>query len=94
MAEDGEILSCNGKDHLKFRFGKAGNCSISMYPEEGEMILDLLQDEIPTDDKALVEWHIGCKTGWTFYLSNLKSLLEGGIDLRNRNEKLKRVISA
>lgn len=29
--------------------------------------------------------HIGYKTGWTFYLANLKSILEGGIDLRNRN---------
>jgi hypothetical protein len=39
-------------------------------------------------------YHLGCKTGWTFYLANLKSLMEGGIDLRNKNEKIQRVINA
>ena len=48
----------------------------------------------PTDDKAKENWHIGCKTGWTFYMANMKSMLEGGIDLRNKNEKIQNVITA
>jgi hypothetical protein len=32
--------------------------------------------------------------GWVFYLANLKSFPEGGIDLRNKNEKLKSVINS
>lgn len=92
--ETGEILDCNGKDFFKFKFGNAGNCTIKIYEEEGESIVDLMQDEIPTDDAAKASWHIGCKTGWTFYLANMKSLFEGGIDLRNRNEQLQNVISA
>lgn len=92
--EYGSILDCNGKDFLKFSFGKAGNCSVTIKTEEGENIVELMQDNIPTDEQGKHYWHLGCKTGWTFYLANLKSLLEGGIDLRNRNEGLKNVINS
>ena len=94
VTETGEILDCNGIDFFKFRFGKAGDCSIRIYEEQNEMIVELLQDNIPTDDKAKELWHIGCKTGWTFYLANLKSMYEGGIDLRNKNEQLQDMINA
>jgi hypothetical protein len=33
-------------------------------------------------------------TGWTFYLANLKSVLEGGLDLRNKNARLQRLVNA
>jgi uncharacterized protein YndB with AHSA1/START domain len=94
VVEHGEILDCNGKDFFKFRFGAAGNCTVKIYEEQGENIVELMQDEIPTDDQAKQNWHIGCKTGWTFYLANLKSMLEGGIDLRNKNEKLQNMLNA
>jgi uncharacterized protein YndB with AHSA1/START domain len=92
--EYGDIMECNGKDFLKFSFGKAGDCSVTIKEEEGENIVELVQDNIPTDEQGMHYWHLGCKTGWTFYLTNLKSLLEGGIDLRNKNEKLKSVINS
>ena len=92
--ETGEILDCNGWDRFKFSFGNAGNCSVKIYPEQDEMIVELTQDTIPTDEKGKQNWHIGCKTGWTFYLTNMKSLFEGGPDLRNKNAKLQSVISA
>ena len=94
VVEYGEILECNGKDFFKFKFGAAGNCTIRIYEEQGENIVELLQDEIPTDDLSKQNWHIGCKTGWTFYMANLKSLLEGGVDLRNRNEYLQNMLNA
>lgn len=92
--EHGEILDCNGKDFFKFSFGKAGNCAVSIKNEEGQTVVELVQDKIPDDEQDKQYWHVGCKTGWTFYLTNLKSLLEGGVDLRNRNEQLKDVINS
>lgn len=92
--EHGTILDCNGKDYFKFSFGKAGNCAVSIKKEEGEMMVELVQDNIPTDEQGMHYWHLGCKTGWTFYLANLKSLHEGGIDLRNKNEKLQQVLNS
>ncbi len=95
--EEGKILDCNGRDFIKFSFGKAGNCAVTIKQENlpaGQNIVELVQDQIPDDEQGRHYWHLGCKTGWTFYLANLKSLLEGGIDLRNRNEGLKNVINA
>ena len=57
-------------------------------------IVELTQDNIPPDDNPATNLHIGCGEGWTFYLANLKSYLEGGIDLRNKNEKIQGVINS
>ncbi|MNF09593.1 hypothetical protein D3C80_2102910 [compost metagenome] len=62
--------------------------------EEGETVVEITQSEIPTDERSKVYYHLGCSEGWTFYLANLKSVAEGGLDLRNKNEKIKRVVSS
>jgi len=92
--EKGTILECNGKDYFKFTFGQAGICAVSIREEEGAPMVELVQTEIPDDELGRQYWHVGCKTGWTFYLANLKSLMEGGIDLRNKNEALRNVINS
>jgi hypothetical protein len=94
MVETGSILDCNGKNFLKFKFGGAGDCSMHVKTEEGQNIVELLQENIPTDAERIKNYHLGCKTGWTFYLANLKSIMEGGIDLRNRDEKIQQVINS
>jgi hypothetical protein len=94
VVEHGEILDCNGKDFFQFKFGDAGICTVKIYSEQNENIVELIQDRIPIDDKAKQNWHIGCKTGWTFYMANLKSMIEGGIDLRNKNEQLQNMLNA
>lgn len=92
--EHGEILDCNGKDLFKFSFGKAGNCTVKIYKEQNETIVELVQDAIPTDEQGMHYWHLGCKTGWTFFFANMKSLYEGGIDLRNKNVNLQQVLNS
>ena len=94
VEEHGTILNCNGKDYFQFTFGDAGICSVTIKNENGNTIVELVQTEIPTDEKGKHYWHLGCKTGWTFYLANLKSLFEGGIDLRNKDEQLKNVVNS
>jgi uncharacterized protein YndB with AHSA1/START domain len=88
VTEEGKILEANGKDFFKFSFGKAGNCAVTIKQESGETIVELVQDQVPTDEKGMEYYHVGCKTGWTFHLANMKSIFEGGIDLRNRREDL------
>ncbi len=92
--EKGVVLQENGKDLFKFSFGKAGNVTITISEEEGEPMVHLLQDEIPTDEYSKFHFHIGCSKGWVFYLANLKSILEGGIDLRNKKLHEKEVINS
>lgn len=71
--EEGKILDCNGYNFFKFSFGKAGDCSVTIKTENGYTIVELLQEKVPDDDYGKHTWHVGCKTGWTFYLANLKA---------------------
>ena len=92
--EKKEILEANGKDFIQFGF--TGDCivSVKLYTQESETIIELTQENIPPDDNPATNLHIGCGEGWTFYLANLKSYLEGGIDLRNKNINIQGVISS
>ena len=94
VTEEGTILDCNGNNLFKFSFGKAGDCTVQIKNEKGYTMVELTQENIPDDDQGKHYWYVGCKTGWTFYLTNLKSLCEGGIDLRNKDEQLQHVINS
>jgi hypothetical protein len=92
MVEKGEVVEANGSDRFSFTFGSAGTVHVSIGIEEGDTVVQLLQDGIPSNGQ--VKFHLGCSNGWTFYLANLKSVLEGGLDLRNRNKKIRNVVSS
>jgi hypothetical protein len=94
VMERGKILKVNGKNLFQFTFGKAGIVTVKIKKMMGKAFVELTQEKIPLDETSKVNFHLGCSTGWTFYLANLKSILEGGLDLRNKNEKLERVINS
>jgi hypothetical protein len=60
----------------------------------GETICELIQDRIPSNADLSHHLYVLCGEGWTFYLANLKSILEGGIDLRNKNIELTQLVNA
>ncbi|MFL9482210.1 SRPBCC domain-containing protein [Chitinophagaceae bacterium LWZ2-11] len=96
--EFGEIKAANGKDFMLFTFCAAGaktdmQVSVTIKREE-ETIVELKQFNIPQDERGKINFHLGCMEGWVFYLTNLKSILEGGIDLRNKNVNVQRVLTA
>lgn len=88
----GEIIENNKRDALRFTFLE---CMVSMMvkTENNENIIELTQSDIPLDEKSRMNYFVECTRGWTFYLTNLKSILEGGIDLRNKNNDLSGVIN-
>ncbi|GAB3220229.1 SRPBCC domain-containing protein [Algoriphagus aestuariicola] len=88
IVENGEILKPENGEIIRFTFGKAGIVSVKTSQKGSETILQLTQEQIPIDEDAKLNFHVGCKTGWTFYLLNLKSILLGGLDLRNKNNEL------
>jgi hypothetical protein len=94
VAERGWVLEANGRDLFKFVFGHAGIVSVTIKEAHGEHIVELAQENIPTDEDSKINYYIGCQTGWTFYLTNLKSILEGGKDLRNKKTELKSVVNS
>jgi len=92
--EKGAVLEANGYDSFHFTFATSCIVKVSIYTENNESICQILQTQIPEDEKSKEMYHVGCSTGWTFYLANLKSILEGGLDLRNKNEHFKDVINS
>jgi len=46
------------------------------------------------DERGKCYYPIGSMTGWSLFMVNMKSVLENGYDLRNRNVDLKNVITA
>lgn len=86
--EEGKILEPKKDEIIRFVFGTAGTVAVKIILENGETIIELTQSEIPTDENSKINFHAGCKSGWTFYLLNLKSILEFGNDLRKKNAAL------
>ena len=84
----GFIREVNGKDFIQFTF--EGECIVDVRLSEknGYTIIELTHRNIPTDDNSKQYIRLGCSNGWAFYLTNLKSVYEGGIDLRNKDENL------
>lgn len=95
----GKVIDVNGQDQVSYSFD-AGNktndmkVTIHLHRDRDLTIVELLQTHIPTDEESKFLYHIGCMEGWTFYLTNLKSILEGGIDLRNKDVEIKKVINS
>jgi hypothetical protein len=83
----GRVIEANGKDNFQFTF--AGECSVDIHLSEvdGYTIVDLTQKNIPTDNESKRGIRLGCHTGWSFFLLNLKSYYEFGNDLRNKNSE-------
>lgn len=89
----GFIKKVNGKDFLRFTF--EGEClvDVNLIEKEGYTIVELRHYNIPTDDQSKQFIRLGCASGWAFYLVNLKSVYEGGLDLRNKDENLQPMIN-
>ena len=90
--ESGKILEANGRDRLRFTFTENCIVTVSVLNENDENIIELKQEQIQPDESLGI--YLGCSTGWIFYMTNLKSILEGGVDLRNKNENIANVINA
>jgi uncharacterized protein YndB with AHSA1/START domain len=94
FVEESEILFVNGKDELEFGFSGGCIVNVKMKEEDNETICELTQSMPMEDEKDQRHFFIECGKGWTFYLANLKSILEGGIDLRNKNVNIQNVVNA
>ncbi len=91
--EQGRITEANGKDFIQFTF--AGEClvDIKLSTQNEYVIVELTQKNIPTDDKSKQGIRLGCDSGWSFFLVNLKSVYEGGLDLRNKDTSLRGMLN-
>lgn len=94
IVEKGEVLFANDKNKLQFSFVEGATVTVHIGEADGETIVMLTQEGMPTDENGKVRYHMECLAGWTFFLANLKSYLEGGIDLRNKNNDLTNMVNS
>lgn len=87
LEEKGEVLLANGKDKVSYTFGAGGNVHISLIQKNTATEVLLIQDNIPTDEQSKMNIFVGCATGWTFWLTNLKAYAEYGITLHAKGLK-------
>jgi hypothetical protein len=93
ISESGEVCSLSPFE-FSFSFAGGSLCTVKIEAYQTGTLLTLTQSNIPTDEKGKSHYHIGCSNGWTFYLTNLKSILEGGLDLRNKDENITGLVHA
>jgi uncharacterized protein YndB with AHSA1/START domain len=89
----GKVLKANGRDLFSFTFSKECPVTISIFTEHEETIVELIESNLPTDEETMRRHYVGDSKGWIFYLTNLKSVLESGLDLRNKNADITNVIN-
>ncbi len=78
----GLILDSKQNEQVQFSFGSM-TVTVRMKRVADATWLQLTQTNIPTDSRGQVFSHMNCYLCWTFFLTNLKSVLMQGIDLRD-----------
>lgn len=92
VSESGTIVEANGIDKFAFTFTQGCLFTVTILDESAETIVELTQSRIPDDPDRNI--YVDCSYGWTFYLANLKSVLEDGVDLRNKNVDIQNVVNS
>ncbi|MBL7828990.1 MAG: SRPBCC domain-containing protein [Saprospiraceae bacterium] len=95
VAEQNEVLEADGQ--AVFKFGFSGGCivTIELKKQDNGLVCCTLTQQMPQKEESdRRHFFIECQKGWTFYLANLKSICEGGLDLRNRDVSLGLVVNA
>lgn len=91
--ENGQILAANGKDFLQFTFARNCIVEVKLTQMDNHVMVRLTQKNIPVDEESMQNIRLGCASAWLFYLINLKSVYEGGLDLRNKYDALISVVN-
>lgn len=87
-----QILSTNHTNKIEFSFTGSSKVSVEISELATLHLLSLKQTGIANEPDPQKNLRIQCARGWLYYLMNLKSVLEGGLDLRIKSEKLQNVM--
>ena len=91
---EGKFLQVIENEKLQFTFGEnASDLDEKIivtvhFGDLGDMTSVILQQQnLPHTEQGHVQWHMGCNMGWSFFMTNLKALLEYGVDLRETDQE-------
>ncbi|MEO8514553.1 MAG: SRPBCC domain-containing protein [Ignavibacteria bacterium] len=77
----GKVLEADINENFSFTFGPTFEVTISVKEDNGRTLLTLSQKYTKGAEKNDFA-HLNCCTCWVFFLTNLKSVIEHGQDLR------------
>jgi uncharacterized protein YndB with AHSA1/START domain len=83
-----EILEIRKNRYIRFTFGpKSEQVEVTIKKVAAGAECILHQFNMRTTPNEKWDMHMGCRQGWTFFLTNLKAYLEHGVDLRSHNRR-------
>ena len=85
---EGRVLAADWPGKLELAFDPGGPCRVSLAAEGDGTVVELAHLGLD-DPAARLDW----STAWTFFLTNLKSVLEGGADLRETDPARGRTVN-
>jgi hypothetical protein len=69
---------------VSFTFGES-KVRIRIHPQQSGNILELCQYDMEDTEENRMHLHTNCRAAWVYFLTVLKTLLEQGIDGRDRS---------
>jgi len=85
---EGKFVSIKKNQSIVFTFGNHGEKVRVRTLKSGHgTVCEIHQYDMRTSPKDRWMMHRGCLQGWTFFLANLKSVLENRKDLRSKDPK-------
>lgn len=87
MAFDSTVLAVKKNSLFRFTFGSVEKVEVKIKKSGRKAECWLRQYDMRTTPDQKWMMHMGCRLGWTFFLTNLKAYLEHGVDLRSHNVK-------
>jgi uncharacterized protein YndB with AHSA1/START domain len=87
----GRVLDIQENSLFKFTFGKNEPGSdedvivkVTFKESDGYTIIELEQSNIADNDYGHVTYNLSCMVGWSYYMTNLRSIFESGFDYREK----------
>jgi len=82
----GEYLQAKTKNEVQFTFGDS-KVSVVALPYKTGSLLRLRQYDIPDTQEARMHIYGNCRAAWVYFLTVLKTLLEHGVDGRDKTRE-------
>ena len=78
------MLALEPGRRVGYTFGGAMRIDVTFLDREGAVEVRVEQTGCATQDPDRAWQHLNCRSCWVYFLTNLKSVLEHGTDLRDR----------
>ena len=83
---EGHVLACEPNRRVSYTFGGNMRIDIGFLERDGAVEVAIHQTGCATQDPERAWQHLNCRSCWVYFLTNLKSVLEHGIDLRDHEQ--------